>query len=68
MVKKIDFVTESTINITNAEIVEELGWEKSECPDCNFLVTDKENHSKITLAKDNAIKILTYKKFKILFL
>lgn len=67
-VKKIDFTNESSLDISNEEIVEELGWEKVECPGCDFLVTDETEHPKIKTAKDNGIKVLTYRKFKLLFL
>lgn len=69
-VKKVDFIVESNIELTNQDIVEKLGWIKSNCPDCDFLVVDdkKAEHPKIELAKTSGVKVITYKDLKLLFL
>lgn len=64
--KKISFDT----NENYSDIINELGWEETKVENSDILVVDNKNQEseKIEKAKQNNVKIITFKQFKILFL
>lgn len=69
--KKVSFDCDlSIIGFTKEQLLNQLLWEEIETEKCDLLiVNDKEqNTEKTKIAKDNAIKIITVKQLKLLFL
>jgi hypothetical protein len=64
--KKVSFDTKEEYK----SILDKLEWEEVDVEESDLLVVDdkEQNSEKITKAKENAIKVITFKQLKILFL
>lgn len=68
--KKVYFVDDSTLELSNDEILAELNWEETELENADFvIVSDKKlDHPDLIKAKENVIPIKTFKVIKLLYL
>jgi len=69
--KKVTFDCDlSTIGYTKEDLLEQLGWKEVEISETDLLIVDnkEQNSDKMSEAKSNAIKVVTTKQLKLLFL